>query len=419
MMQGETILCIAPRPWDSLWRESQQIMSRIAKHNRVFYFEPGRDYAKSHLAEMWRNCPTFFSLRARKLHDNLMVISTPSNLPTLRQHLPRPMLQVTVPLVNRINARILIRHIRWAIKAFGVKEPILWLNEVRPELLGQFGEKLACYFNYDEFADFVHNVSVKELVRQADDRLTKQADVVFATSRAQWRRRKAINPYTYFIPNGVDFDMFNRTLQPGLPLPADIATVPRPVIGFAGWLGYHIDVELLGKVAEAYPNCSLVLVGPDELPHAGRQQLQALPNVFFLGRKERQELANYLQVFNVALMPWILSSGHVRHAYPLKLHEYLAAGRSIVAVALPELEPYRHVLRIAETPDEFIRHIGEALPDNAPEVVEARVAVARENTWDHRVAEIYRALQHQLLIKTSGDQVEPNDELKNAIRLVR
>ncbi len=418
-MLGETFLCIAPRLWDSLWRESQQIMSRLAEHNRVLYFEPGRDYDRPHLSEMRRNLPNLFALRTRSLHKNLIIIPTPPTLPIASRHLPASVLRVTLPLTERINANTLTRHVRWAMKEFGVEEPILWLNGASPELVGKFGEKLSCYYNYDEFAEFAQNSHIKELVRSIDDQTTSRADLVFATSRSQWRRRKAINPHTYFIPNGVDFDMFNRALQPGLPLPSDIAALPRPIIGFAGWLGYHIDVELLHKVAEAYSDCSLVLVGPDKLPHAAQQQLQALPNVFFLGQKERQELANYLQVFDVSLMPWILSSGHVRHAYPLKLHEYLAAGRSIVAVALPELEPYRHVLRIAETHDEFIHHVGEALSDNAPEVVEARVAVARENTWDHRVVEIYRALQHRLLIKTSGDQVEPDDELKNAMRLVR
>lgn len=402
-MHGETILCIATRVWHSLWRDVQQIMSRIAKQNRVLFFEPGRNPDRPHLAEMWRNWPDFFALRAQELHENLIVMPTPSCLPYARRHLPRSVLQVTTPWVAKINARILIRHVRWAMKAFGVGAPILWLYEPRHiDLVGKFGEKLVCYYNYDEMPDFVDNVRIRILLRRYDDRLSRQADVVFATSRAQWKRRKALNPNTYFVPNGVDFDLFNRALAPNLPLPADIAAVPRPIIGFAGWLGYHIDVGLLRRVAEAYPDCSLVLVGPDHLRDAaGRQELQALPNVFFVGQKERHELPNYLQAFDVALMAYVLS-GHLRSAYPLKLHEYLAAGRAIVATPLPELRPYSHVVRIAETHDEFIRQIREALYDYAPQVIEARVAVARENTWDQRVVEIYRVLQQHLPTANKG-----------------
>jgi glycosyltransferase involved in cell wall biosynthesis len=393
-MQGETILCIEPSSrWDSLWRDSQQIMSRISAQNRVLFFEPGRDQHHSVFAEMVRNLPNFFTLRARQEHDNLIIIPTPSNLPHARRHLPRSMLKVSMPLVISINAQILIRQVRWAMRNLAVKNPILWLySPYHIALIGKFGEKLVCYFNYDEYADFAPNVRVKDLLERLDYQLSSRADVVFATSRAQTERRKAANPRSYFIPNGVDFELFNRTLMPNLALPDDIADLPRPIIGFVGWLGYHIDVQLLVHIAKTYPDCSLVLIGPEELPKGpDRKELKMLPNTFFLGQKERIELPNYLQAFDVALMPWILS-GHLQSAYPLKLHEYLAAGRSSVATALPELRPYSHVIRIAETHDEFIHHISEALQDNSLEAIEARVEVARENTWDQRIAEIYRIL---------------------------
>jgi len=396
-MHGETILCVATRVWDSLWRDAQQIMSRIAQQNRVLFFEPGRNPDQPHLAEMWRNWPHFFALRPRTENENLVVIPTPACLPYARRHLPRRVLRVTTPWVARINARILIRHIRWAMQAFDVEAPILWLYEPRHiHLVGRFGEKLVCYYNYDEMADFVDNARIRDLLRRYDDRLSQRADVVFATSRAQWERRRVLNPQTYLVPNGVDFDLFHRALDPDHSLPADIAAIPRPIIGFAGWLGYHLDVELLCRVAETCSDCSLVLVGPDHLPDSvHRQRLGALPNVFFLGRKERHELPGYLQAFDVALMPYALI-GHLRSAYPLKLHEYLAAGRAIVATALPELRFHRHVVRIAETRAEFIHQVREALHDNAPQAIETRVAVARENTWDQRVAEIYHALQYHL-----------------------
>jgi len=292
------------------------------------------------------------------------------------------------------------------MKEIDVKEPILMLySPYHFGLVGKFGEKLACYHNYDEFPDMAPNVRVKEILGQFDDRLTSQVDVVLATSRAQWERRKVINPNSYFLPNGVDFELFNRALDSGLPLPADIADVPRPIIGFAGWLGYHIDVELLNQVADAFPDHSLVLVGPDELPDTpARLRLQARANVFFLGEKKHYELPNYLRAFDVALMPYLLDKGHVRSAYPLKLHEYLAAGRAIVAVALPELRFYSHVVRIAQTTDDFVRQVREAQYDYTLEAIQARVAVAGENTWDHRVTDIYRILQHHLSTMAQGAQ---------------
>ena len=397
IMEGETILCIASRVWHSLWRSTQQIMSRMAAQNRVLYLEPGRNPERSVFAEMIRNWPNFFALRAQKPHENLILIPTPSSLPYARRHLPRSVLQITTPLVAKINARILIRHVRWAMEAFDVEAPILWLYSPRHlDLIGKFGEKLVCYFNYDEYPNFVGNERIKELLRQFDDQLSSRADVILASGRAQWERRKKLNPNAYFIPNGVDFDLFHKALDPETPTPSDVASLKKPIIGFAGWLGYQIDVDLLLHVAGVYSNCSLVLVGPDEiLKDARLHRLRAMPNVHFLGRKELRSLPQYLKTFDVALIPYRLV-GYTLTAYPLKLHEYLAAGRAIVAVALPELEPYSHIVRIAETQDEFIHQVGKALEDYAPQAIKARVAVARENTWDQRVAEIYRILDYRL-----------------------
>jgi len=87
-------------------------------------------------------------------------------------------------------------------------------------------------------------------------------------------------------------------------------------------------------------------------------------------------------------MPYSLT-GHVLSAYPAKLHEYLAAGRAVVATALPELRPFENVVWLAKSQDDFVRMVGRVLADGASaEASAARADVARANTWDQRVAEI-------------------------------
>jgi glycosyltransferase involved in cell wall biosynthesis len=281
-----------------------------------------------------------------------------------------------------------------------IRSPILWLySPYHGDLIGKFGEKLACYYNYDEFADFVSNKRIKEIIRHYEARLCSQVDVVFTTSRAQCEVRKAYNSQTYFVPNAVDFELFNRALRPSIEIPHDIVNIPHPVIGYAGRLGSQIDIKLLCRVAEAYPSSSLVLVGPDELPHnRDEKTLRSFKNVYFLGWKKPSDLPNYLQAFDAALIPYHLV-GHVLSGYPTKLHEYLAAGRPVVATAMPELHPYKDVLRTGESHNEFIVLIAEAVKDKSCAAIEARVSVARENTWEKRVAEIYRILRPMLYNK--------------------
>ena len=409
-MHGQTMLCVAPRSWHSMLRESQQIMSRIAKHNRVLYFEPGREPDNRLVGEMVRNAPNFMRLRSETPLPNLTVIQTPSMVPYARSRLPRPLLKLTTPAAAQVNSAIMLRHIHWAMREFAVRDPILWLFEPRYiDLVGKCGEQLSCYFNYDELHKFALNARMEDLILEYDNRLCRAVDVVFATSRAQAAHRQQHNQHTYFVPNGVNFELFNQALDPNLAVAADIAALPGPVIGFAGWLAYTIDAELLLQVAEAFPECSLALVGRNDFATAADpatyEQLRNRPNVFFLGHKTPEQLPSYLRAFDVALMPYRLID-HVRPSYPLKLNEYLAAGRAIVATALDEVQFFRDVIRVAENYDEYVTHVRAALADHSAEAIATRVAVAKENTWDKRVETIYAAFERQLAQTAGAPQTE-------------
>ena len=396
-MKNETVLCIAPRDWDGLWKEAQSIMSRIAIWNRVIYFDPGRDSQRAVLSEWFDNFPNFFRLKTRQVTENLTVVSTPSTIPHARRHLPRAILRLTMPLGLKLNARFLIRHVQRAMKVLNVQNPILWLySPYHGDLIGKFGEKLVCYYNYDEFANYVSNACIKEIIQDYEARMCRKVDVIFTTSQAQREVRISYNPKTYFVPNAVDFELFNRALSADLLLPPDIAQIPRPIIGCSGRLASQVDIPLLLQVARTYPNFSMVFIGPDELPHSKDEQVfRELKNVHFLGWKKPSELPNYLQAFDAALIPYKLV-GHVLSGYPTKLHEYLAAGNSVVATDMPELRPFKDVIRIGKTQSDFVALVGEAVKDNSNRSIDARVSVAKDNTWDKRVEEIYRILQPML-----------------------
>jgi glycosyltransferase involved in cell wall biosynthesis len=414
-MKGETILCVATRRWASLWRDSQQIMSRLAAHNRILYFEPGRNPDQPVFAEMGHNLPNFFRLTAEVARKNVVVIPTPSSLPYARRHLPRLVSRVWLPLVAHLNGSTLIRTIHCAMQRFNVKSPILWLYEPRDiDLAGKFGEKLVCYYNYDEYPEFTQNVRIRDMLRDYDNRMTQRADVVFATSRGQYERRRKLNPNTYFIPNGVNFELFNRALASDTSIPEEVKDVQRPIIGFAGWLGYQVDVDLLIHVAQQFPQATLLLVGPDNLPNDEcRRRLHALPNVVFCGQKEVHELPAYLKVFDVALIPYVIG-GHTLTVYPLKLHEYLAAGRPVVTTALPELRAFSRVVRIGENNDHFVAQVRAAITDNGLAAIAERVALAKQNTWDQRVIDISAALDCAMAAKEGRieDQVHRMDAIR-------
>ncbi len=410
-MEDETIICISTRNWDSLWRSTQQVMSRMAVKNKVIFLEPGRNPDKPLIPEFARNFSNHFMLQIREAQKNVFVVPTPANLPHGLKRIPRVMLGLSNSLVTSINDQILSRHIRRVMKKLNIQNPILWFYDPFSHgLVGKFGERLSCYHHYDEIAEFAPNAKIKSLIQEIDNRMTAAVDVVFASSNYQTERLRTVNSNTYFLPNAVDFSLFNRALSGELPIPSDINSIRRPIMGFAGWIGYHIDIPLLQLLAESFSECSLVMIGPDQLPDGvDKQRLQSMTNVHFLGQKKMTDLPSYLQVFDVALMPWLLTS-HMRFAYPLKLHEYLSAGRAAVATALPELRPFSSVIRIAETHLEFVDCVKAALDDRSLESIESRLSVARNNTWDQRVLEIYRVLDQHLSLATLQETISDKNE---------
>lgn len=397
-MKGETIFCISTRSWDSPWSESQKVMSLMQEANVVYFFNPGRSVHNSVVKEFVRNFPNFFRLKVEQKAPNLFVVHTPSNLPFGLRHFGRTALKWIMPMIIRLNTKILARHMRWVKKKYDIRREILWIFSPYLYLLpGKFHEKLSCYHNYDEFSDFVGFSHMSDFIDQCDQRLTKAVDFVFSTSLRQTEKRKKINPNTHFVPNGVDFDLFHQSMRHEIQLPQELVTLPKPIIGYTGIMGDHIDVDLLVTIASHFKEGSLVLVGPDHIPKSDAyHQLKAMTNVRFLGFKPLQSLPNYIKFFDVALIPYRLR-GHVLSVYPQKLLEYLSGGKSVVATTIPALDAYGDVVRVASDYQEFLRCIVSALNEKTTEaMIQKRMNVAKENTWQARINTYYQIIDETL-----------------------
>jgi glycosyltransferase involved in cell wall biosynthesis len=387
VVKNETILCNSPEVWNGMWRERQQIMSRLARDNRVLFIEPERDVYKSYADSLWCNLRRLPCLKTNPISTNLTVYSGPPSLPYAATMLPSNLLQITSPIVAAINCQSMYLHALRILAKEGVTAPILWLFEPRyVGLVGKLGERIVCYYVYDEIAEFHRNARHKAFIERCDQAMTKKADIVFTSSRSQYERRRYLNPNTHFTPHGVDFDHYSKALDPKMPVPEDVTGIKKPIVGYIGLLSRNLDAELLLQVAEMMPDWSLVLAGPDDFPSQGAYLgLRAQANVHFLGRKDIGIIPNYLKAFDVAILPY-RTTEHTKYAYPCKLHEYLASGKPVVAAPLPELVPFKDIIEFAQSPGEFVQRIRQALTNDSPDRIEKRLAKARQNTWDQRVA---------------------------------
>lgn len=352
------VIAMVPDHWRHEWQPRHQLMSRLGRYFNVVWVNPA-----PHWREIGRRrTPGPPPAPGMEIYDPDRWLPSVHRPPALSAML--------------LKARVLrARHL---LEVRGVKTFVLYIW--RPEFVaavGLPGFDLTCYHVDDEYTFS----TADEPIRAAERHLLLNADQVFIHSRALMEKKGHLNPHTLRVPNGVDMCAFAGAG----PVPADLAAVPRPRIGYAGYIKDQLDWRLLTELAERRPDLSLVLVGIDKIRQPDNRrlfdQLAARDNVHLLGNKTTEELALYPRHFDICIMPYLLN-GYTRYIYPLKLHEYLATGRPVLGTPIDALLEYRHVVSLASTASEWTSVIDDTLAGDSRAGVEARIATATRYDWN-------------------------------------
>ncbi len=358
---------------------NHHVLRELAKTRRVLWLNSvgtrtpklssGRDLGKikRKLAEAARG--------AVNVQDDLWV-ATPLVLP-----LPHSAIARTL---NRQLLRATIRALRLRL---GIKEFQLWtfLPNVA-DYVGTLGEALSIYYCVDEWSMFSY-LDREQTVAQ-ERKLLAKVDAVFAINEPLADAKREINPQTFVAPHGVDHALFARALDPATPVPADLAALPGPRIGFYGTLRDWVDFALLAHVARARPAWSFALVGQQL---GDLSALAGIPNIHLLGQKKHGELPAYCKGFDVGIIPYRLDE-RMTFVNPLKLREYLSAGLPVVSTAVPEVVRYADRCHVATGGAAWIAAIARALPEGTPDQRRRRSDAMRSETWSARVAQVAQTI---------------------------
>lgn len=237
-----------------------------------------------------------------------------------------------------------------------------------------------CMDHHEGFGDVADG-----LIRLEKEMLA-QVDLVTVTSTWLADFAHAFNRNVAVVRNAVDYDYFS--IQP-----KDIYRDPggRKIIGYYGAIAEWFDVELVRTLAQRQPECLILLVGNDTINAA--KALSDLPNVKFTGEVPYASLTSYLYAFDVCLLPFRRCDLTLA-TNPVKVYEYLAAGKQVVCVDLPEVAQFGDLVVRAASTDDFVQQVGRILNegDAAAHGVEQRRHFASEQTWHHRSAELLAAV---------------------------
>ena len=396
MIKNENIICISSIDWDFIWQGHQEIMSTFAKNgNKVLFIENTgvrtptfKDIPrlKKRIARWFKSVKGF-----RKESENLFIYS-----PVI---LPFPYSR----FARWVNRHMLIKPLKYWMKAMNFHRPIVWTflpTGMALDIINEIDKKLLVYYYIADFDELTDN---SRRLKATEGSVMKMCDLIFAQGRLLEEKAKRFNKNVHIFPFGVNAEVFEdfSKKRPG-PVPRDLKDIKKPIIGYVGGIHKHIDFGLLKYIAETHPERSIVLVGPAQTDVS---QLEKIPNVVFLGKKDFSELPAYINLFDACIIPYRLSE-YTKTVYPTKLNEYHIMGKPVVSTELPEIKAFNRLnndlVAVAGTNEEFDEAIERAIRMNSDALAKLRVESARRNSWSARISEM-SALMEQAMKEGKHD----------------
>ncbi|MBK8020797.1 MAG: glycosyltransferase [Chloroflexi bacterium] len=353
------LVCISHLRWDFVWQRPQHLLSRLARHYRVFFVEEP------------------VALTGAK-EPRLVVRHQPHDVTVV--NLLQPVEEDRwIGHNDPLTAETYQELLRDYLRQQGSDERLMWLYT---PMAWHFAEAIPhrtlIYDVMDELSAFK---GASPLLRDYDKRALSEADIVFTGGLSLYRSRQNSNPNTHLFPSGVEIEHFARAAQrEDFPRPADLADVQGPVLGYYGVIDERMDLPLLAQMAEARPDWQIVLIGP--VVKIDPSSLPQAPNLHYLGMKDYQALPAYLAHFDVALIPFAINES-TRYLSPTKTLEYMAAHKPVVSTPIEDVVAlYGQVVHVGCDAETFIARVEAALTSDPAARRTQEQKLLAQHTWD-------------------------------------
>lgn len=281
---------------------------------------------------------------AQKISARLFYRHKPAQ-PT-RQAAPFPVISpLVMPLpkydwLRRLNNWLLMRQLTPHLRA--QHPPIVWTSlPSAVDYVDCFPDASWLYYCGDDFgalAGVDHT-----LVLEKEAALIQRVQRIWVASEKLAHHFQGLP--VDVVEHGVDIQLF----QHPQPRPADLPS--GLILGFYGAIADWLDQALLYEVALRLPQCQIVIIGPILTDIS---ELQACPNIHFLGKKPHHQLPAYVQHWTASILPF-KDNEQIRACNPLKLREYLAVGTPVLTTGYPAMRPYADVVTEVSTSDDIVQ----------------------------------------------------------------
>lgn len=183
------------------------------------------------------------------------------------------------------------------------------------------------WFNRDVYCEFVNKSQI----------------VVGTAKLLVYRLNNLGRDDALYLPNAANEYLFDR--YKNYACPDDLPRNGGVGLYFGSLYGEWFAWDFLEEAARKNPSINFVLIGD-------RPQRENLPeNIYLLGSKRIEDLPAYLAYSDFCLLPF--TPGKISDAVsPIKVFEYLFAGKPVISTDLPEINGYPGLM-IEKNPEDF------------------------------------------------------------------
>jgi teichuronic acid biosynthesis glycosyltransferase TuaH len=280
------------------------------------------------------------------------------------------------------------KELRRVEKILNLKNIVFWsYNPMFTNFIGKLNEKLFVFDTVDNWAEhpnYLKMIKKKKLLANYKV-IAEKADVIFTVSEAMVDFFKDLGRTKdiHWIPNGVDYDHFNDPEK--VEQENKLSEFTKPIIGYLGTIEERVDIDLIVKIAKHHSDKKIALCGPiwPGIKKELHEKIKGIENIHTFGRIDFDDAPSYLNKFNVAIIPHKLNK-FVESMNPMKMYDYLACGKPVVATQGAGIDMFKDHIYIAKSENEFISNIDQALLEDSPEKREARKAAVKQHSWRER-----------------------------------
>ncbi|MCF7787324.1 MAG: glycosyltransferase [Prosthecobacter sp.] len=356
---------------------SQHLFSELLDSNSVVWVETvGLRLPQLNLRDLrrsWQKLLDYFTGRRQGIasEQSGLTVVCPLTLPFTQYR-----------CVRRFNLWQIRRAVAGACQRLGFTQHTLVVTAPSHcDVVGRLGESLSIFYCPDNYA--LWPGMNPRLVHCMELELTDRVGAIVAVSDCLGERLKASGKPLLVLTQGVNAAHFARSLPP--------QSSGRFEIVYFGMIDERLDLDLLVELAQRLPQALIRMIGPVLI---NPTRLREQPNVRLEPQVPFATLPASLSTASLFILPFSLNELS-KSCSPLKMKEYLACGRPVVATAVPEAERLAPFVHVASDQASFVTAVAAAVEGRLPFDAEAvKLMIAREG-WDAKAQEFIQFVESQ------------------------